>query len=279
MGSRMRETTSARPGDLPAWLAEPQAYDPPRDRDAFIARSMLAVTSVLAHFRLDDGKATRLSPSAPTKLLVGLALILLTSLARNYLFVLVMLACVLVRVAALPSRKLARVSAVAAGAAALSFVVMLPAILLGQSHSALLVGTKVLVSVGIAMTVALTTPFNEITAALRVAHVPSLLVMTVDLALKNIVTLGKVALEILTSLRLRSVGRNRDKAASMGGVAGVLMLKTKEAADVTYASMTCRGFDGEYVTRRGGWWRPVDAAWLAALVAVVALFVYLQGLM
>jgi cobalt/nickel transport system permease protein len=268
----------ARGGDLPDWLVDPPRYDPPRDRDAFVTRSALSIASVLGRFRLDDGHPSPLSPSAPAKLILGLACILLTSLSRNYFFVLVMLALVLVRACLLPSRKLARVASVAGAAAALTALVMLPAILLGQSHSALLVGTKVLVSVSIAMIVALTTPFNEITGALRAFRVPNLFILTIDMALKNIVSLGRIALEVLTSLRLRSVGRNRDKGASIGGTAGVVLLKSKEAAEVTYASMECRGFEGEYVSGGRGQWRARDAAWAAALAALVVLFVYLQSL-
>ena len=263
--------------NIPSWLLESQDYEPQRDRDGFIGKSLLSITAVLAHFRLDDGVASRISPSAPAKLLFGLACILLTSLAQNYFFVLVTLALLLVRACALPSRALRRVAGVAAGAAALTFVIMLPAVLIGQSHSAVLIATKVLVSVGVAMTVALTTPFNQLTGALRAFHVPNLFIMTIDLALKNIVRLGQVAQEVLTALRLCSVGRNRDKRTSIGGVGGVVFLKSSEAAEATFAAMRCRGFEGEYVLPPERLWRAADLAWLALAVALTVLFVYLQG--
>lgn len=263
---------------------EQGAYDPPRDRDAFISRSVLSVTSVLAHFRLDDGKAGLLSPSTPVKMLAVLVCILLTSLSRNYFFVLVVLAAVLVRLALLPARKLRRAMGVAGVATLMTALVMLPAILLGQSQSVLLVGTKVFVSVSLAMIVALTTPFNEMTGVLRSIHIPNTFILTIDLALKNIVSLGRVALETLTALDLRSLGRNRDKGGSLGGVGGVVLLKSKDAAEDTWESMECRGFEGDYVPYGRGFRRPtgrrraLDAAWLAALVCLVVLFVYLQGL-
>lgn len=262
---------------LPAWLAAPEDYQPGRDRDGFIAKSLLSMTGVLARLRLDDGVAWGLSPSAPCKVACGLACILLTSLSRNYAFVLVMLALILGRMALLPARVLRRTASVAFASAALSALLMLPAILLGQTQSALLVGTKVLVTVSLAMVVAGTTPFHELTGALRSYHVPDVVIMTVDLALRSIARLGRLATRTLTALKLRSVGVNRDKGASVGGVGGVLFLKSAETASTTHDAMACRGFTGEYqrmraVQGRGGRRLGVDTAWVAGTVALAVLF-------
>lgn len=269
---------SPAPDDLPPWLLASDAttYDPPADHDGFITRSLLSLTSVLARMRLDDGQRTRLSPSAPTKLVCGLALILLTSLATNYAFVLVMLAGTLVRVALLPPKATRRVTSVAATSAGLTALVMLPAVFLGQPQSLLLVGTKVAVSLGIALTVALSTPAHEITGALRQLHVSNLAIMTMDLALKNVVSLGNVAVEVLEALRLRSVGHNDDKRTSLGGTGGVVFLKASRAAQDTAEAMRCRGFEGEYRATQGVRPQATDYLCLLALAALVALFVYLE---
>lgn len=265
-------------GDIPEWLRTSQGYDPPSDRDGYVGKSILSVAGVLAHLRLDDGRAAAFSPSAPVKLVVALACILLVSLARNYSFVLLMLALVLVRLAFLPAASLKRAIGVALPVTALTFLLMLPAVFLGQSHSALLVGTKVFVSVGTAMCMALTTPANELTGSLRVFRVPSLFIMTIDLALKNIVRLGETAMEVLTALQLRSVGRNQQKGSSIGGVGGTVFLKSSEAAQATYEAMTCRGFDGDYPAPATLRLRAVDVAWIVGVLVLVAVFVYFQGL-
>ena len=265
---------------LPAWLMRDEAYEPPRERGSFVTKSLLGMTGVLARMRLDDGREGPLSPSAPLKLL-GLATILLTSLCRNYAFVLVVLALALARAALLPARALRRTAAVAGVASALTFAVMLPATLLGQAHSAVLLGTKVLVTTTVAMEVTLTTAAGELTRALRTLRVPATAVLTLDLALRSIVDLGRVATEVLCALRLRSVGRDHDKRSSIGGVGGVLLLKAGRSAAETADAMACRGFDGSYdVTpeRPRPHQRAVDCAWLLGAAALLALFFYLQGL-
>lgn len=267
----------ARP-NIPAWLQVPNATtSAPVKRERYITRSILSIASVLQSFRLDDGSTSRFSASAPVKLLLALGSILLVSLSRNFTFTLVVLALVLVRAALLPAKKLQRLASVVAAATVFSFVLMLPAILLGQQHSAVLIATKVCVSVSIALLVALTTPYNELTAGLRALHVPALFVMTIDLALKNIVRLGKTAQEVLEALRLRSVGKAPDAGAAIGGVGGVVFLKSNEAAQATYDAMVCRGFDGTYVVGQKRMLKAVDAAWVAGFVALLGLFMYLQG--
>ena len=68
-------------GPLPSWLAEAEGYEPARDRDAFIGKSMLSVAGVLTRLRVDDGREAPFSPSPAFKLVLGLACILMTSLA------------------------------------------------------------------------------------------------------------------------------------------------------------------------------------------------------
>ena len=271
-------SAQAGEGALPAWLGQTQDFQPGRDRDGYVQRSLLSLGGVLAQLRLDDGRSGRFSPSAPVKLLLGLGCILLTSLSRNYAFVVLMLALVLVRMALLSAPALRRAVGVSAGAAAFSFVLMLPAVLIGQPHAAVLIASKVLVSVGTAMCIALSTPYSQLSQGLRALHVPALVVMTIDLAMRGIVVLGRTALEMLTALRLRSVGRNRDKATSIGGVGGSLLLKSSRASQDTYEAMNCRGFDGQYSRGATRGLKAIDAAWIAGFALLVAAFVYLQGL-
>lgn len=263
--------------ELPAWLQEPERYTPARDRDAFVTRSMLSVTGVLRHFRLDGAKRASRIASAPAKLLFGLLLIVLVSLSTNYFFTLVVLAGLLVRCVFLEPYALKRLMGIAGAAGILSFLIMMPALFLGQPQSALLIGTKVFVSVGLALCIALTTPFREMTAGLRTFHIPNLVILTFDLALKNIVTLGNVALEALRALKLRSVGRNTDKASSLSGVGGVVFIKAQQSAQDTFEAMRCRGFEGQYNVSDQCAWKAADFAVLAAACAALALFVYLQG--
>lgn len=261
---------------LPAWLLDSETYAPSRDRDAFLRKSLLSLTSVLARMRLDVGQATPLSPSAPVKLALALILALLLALSSNFIFVVILTSVVLVREALLPIEGLRRCLATSLAATGLCVLIMLPAVLLGQAHSILLVGTKVLTSTSIIMTCSVTTPAHELTAALRSYHVPDAFIMMVELALKSIVDLGQTALEVATALNLRSVGHDQHKTSSLGGVMGVTFLKAADAAQATSDAMRCRGFEGHYPPSRLGKLRPADLVWLAGLMLLILLFCYLE---
>ena len=276
-------------GEIPDWLSVPQAYEPLSDHSTFAAKSMLSVAAVLRQLRLDDGRTSLLSPSAPVKLTLALGAIILNSLAGNIMVTLVLLAFVLVRAALLPRHALARAAAVAGAAAMLAFLIALPAALLaflialpaallGQHASAVRLGLKALVSTGLAMEVALTTPAAELTGALRSFRVPNLVIMAIDLTLRNIVRLGECAYETLTALALRSVGRDTDKRASMGNVGGTLFVRASRAAADTYDAMRCRGFEGEYDGGARFRLHAADAAWIAAFALLAALFLHLEGI-
>lgn len=264
--------------ELPSWLEAPQAYEPLRDKGAFASKSALSIAAALRQLRLDDGRSSRLSPAAPVKLALALCAIILNSLATNLMVTLVLLAFVLVRAALLPAHALARTAAVAGAAALLAFALALPAALLGQSASAVRLGLKALVSTGLAMEVALTTPAGELTGALRAYHVPNLAIFAIDLALRNIVRLGDCALETLTALTLRSVGHDASKSTSMGSVGGTLFVRASKAAQDTYDAMRCRGFEGTYDRRDTVRLGAADAAWIAAFALFLLLFLHLEGI-
>lgn len=275
--------TSNQTSTIPEWLKTSEDYTPSTQRNSFVLRSLLSVTSTLRYLRLDDGAAAKFSASAPVKLLFVIGLILLNALSTNFAFTLFVLALVVVRACIFPAEKIARIAAVSVPAAALSFLIMLPATFLGQPHSALLIAAKTFASASALMEMALSTPFYQLTGGLRVFHVPNLFIMTIDLALKNIVDLGNVAIEVLTSLKLRSVGANKasgvtkSERTSIGGVAGVVFLKSTEAAKSTYAAMSCRGFDGNYTSARKQTFKAIDIAWVVLFCLIVAAFAYLQG--
>lgn len=265
--------------DVPEWLKTPQDYTPTGKSDRFVTKSILSVSGVLARFRLDDGKSWALSPQAPLKLLGTLVVVVLVSLSRNFFFVLAVLALLVLRMTLLERKALARVCATSLATATLTFLLMLPAALLGQPQSALTLAAKSLVSVGLTMTAALTTPMGELTGGLRALGLPTVAILTIELALSAIVRLGQTCLEVLDALMLRSVGTNRHKQASMGGIGGVVLLKASRTANDTFDAMRCRGFDGEYHSGNRRWRIGIaDLAWIGLIVTLVALFTYTQGL-
>ncbi len=211
------------------------------------------------------------------RLLSSFLLILFVSLSRSIYFLAVVGTYELVIMCLMSGPKIAKVLKTSLVAALFAFVIFLPSALWGNWPGVLAVAAKVLLSVAAAALVSATASWSEISLALSSIHIPDIFILVLDLAIKYISLLGGLVLDMLYALKLRSVGRNRDKTASLSGVAGTVFLKSKEAADEMYAAMECRGFSGTYrVAVRSGL-SARDYVFIIANVLILSVFFFLQG--
>lgn len=263
------------PANVPEWMLQEENYTATKDSDGFLTKSSLSVLSVLSRIREKSSKG--LVWASPTGMLMtALILIVLMAVSKNMLFSYVVLAETLVVSMFLCNKALARSMKASFSAMLLSLLILLPAAFLGSPRTMLTVSVKVFTSVALLGLVSQTVPFNKITESLKAFHVPDIFIFTLDITIKYIVLLGDVCVNMLNALRLRSVGKNREKGKSLSGVLGVTFLKSREMADEMYGAMVCRGFEGDYVKPRTH-----DASWKDAvtflfIAGMIALFVYTQ---
>lgn len=231
--------------DLPEWMLEAEVYEPRHGHDGFITKSILKLCRVLERFR-ETGRSGHFKLNPALKLVGVLYAIILSSCARNMFFVYILLALCIIYMCAMPGKALTRVFGSACLAALISAIILIPAIWLGNPQTMLTVALKVFVSVALMGILAETTPWNQLTAACAIFHVPSIFIFTLDIALKYIVVLGEISTHLLLALKLRSVGRNTKKQNAISGILGVTFIKSREMADEMYLAMVCRGFEGTY---------------------------------
>jgi cobalt/nickel transport system permease protein len=79
-------------------------------------------------------------------------------------------------------------------------------------------------------------------------------------------------------LKLRSVGRNKEKYTSVSGVAGTMFIKSKEMSEEMYEAMECRGFTGEYkrakLNKPGLW----DVLFILLVVLIILTYFWFDRL-
>ena len=256
----MVEGEVAKETVLPSWMCESEAYEPNIDKDGFITKSAQAILGVLAKL----------------KLCYTFLFILLTACSKNYLFSLIMVAGTILALASYPASAMKQILSGTIGAVLFSIFILLPAVFMGNPQILLTIGTKVFLSVTLIGMLSAGTAWNKLTASLRAFHIPDIFIFTFAVTLKYIAVLGEICMEILTSLRLRSIGQNKKKAKAFSGILGISFLKSREMADEMYAAMCCRGFVGEYKTGRKYAFRKQDIFYIFSMIAVVGLFVYLE---
>lgn len=272
----MVEGEVAKETVLPSWMCESEAYEPNIDKDGFITKSAQAILGVLAKLKWNAGKDRRFSASPSLKLCYTFLFILLTACSKNYLFSLIMVAGTILALASYPASAMKQILSGTIGAVLFSIFILLPAVFMGNPQILLTIGTKVFLSVTLIGMLSAGTAWNKLTASLRAFRIPDIFIFTLDITLKYIAVLGEICMEILTSLRLRSIGQNKKKAKAFSGILGISFLKSREMADEMYAAMCCRGFVGEYKTGRKYAFRKQDIFYIFSMIAVVGLFVYLE---
>jgi cobalt/nickel transport system permease protein len=86
--------------------------------------------------------------------------------------------------------------------------------------------------------------------------------------------LGEFTLNMMYALKLRSVGKNKNKYTSLSGIAGSMFIKSKEMAEDMYAAMECRGFTGEYQVYNKFKFTLADFAYIMLNAGIILTFLY-----
>lgn len=229
---------------LPDWACHDETYTPDRDRDYYITRSLLRLMLVLQALRQQAGRQQRVSalPGLSCTLLLILSLVLTQHSA--YLFAVgageAVLLCLL------PAKTLRQNLAGALLATAFCTLIVLPALWLGNGHRVLLLPAKTLLTVIALNLLQENFAWHSLTHACRQLHVPGIAIFVLDTTLRYIVLLGEEAAQLLTALKLRSVGHNPHKGRAIGGLLGVLLLRSQQMSLEMYDAMRCRCFTGDY---------------------------------
>jgi len=260
----------------PEWLLREERVDVPTDRDAFVRKSADALAFVLNKAkRAPERTRGKFDLATRVKLALTLIVVFCVSAARNFAFVEIVGIVELALIATFDAKKIARVLTAPIQACLISAIILAPATLWGQTRAFCVVPWKTLVSTVAIALLAHSTNWNRFTCAFKSFGAPDALVFIFDLTLKYVVVLSEICLDTLDALRLRSVGRNRRKAKTLGGVVGVALLRAQKTAQEQFDAMTCRCFSGKYSRFRTPL-RPIDFAGVALCVLTIVLFIYLE---
>lgn len=163
-----------------------------------------------------------------------------------------------------------------AGAVLFSILILLPSVFMGTPQTLMNITSRVYVSVTLVGILSSGTSWNKLTGSMRTFRLPSIFIFTLDITLKYISVLGEMCAAILTSVRLRSVGKNPQKAKALSGVLGISFLKSGEMAEEMHTAMCCRGFTGEYKKKQKYTLCAADIFSTFIMAGCIVLFWYLN---
>lgn len=258
---------------MPAWLTNEENYRPKKDKDAFVDKSILSLLHVLSRIRSRNAPS-RAAASVMIRLPFMLLIIVLVSVSGQMAFIAVAVVATLLRLSLLKASTLASVLKTSLIAVAFTALILLPAVFAGNPYSILIITPKVFVSITAVGILSHTAEWDEITGALRALFVPDIMIFVLDITIRYVYMLGEFSLHMLWALKLRSVGKNTGKYASLSGVAGTMFLKSRDMSEQMHTAMQCRGFTGEYKRPRKFAFTFTDILYIMVAVAAVIFFIY-----
>ena len=262
---------------LPEWVLKEEDYKPDRDRDHFITRSLLRIMQILRALRYQSKRKKLTKVSAVGAFSFVLVLVILCASAHTLNFLLCVLALELVLMCLLDGRTIQQLLQNSIMMSIFSALFVLPAYLLGNYAIIILLPFKTFLTV---TALGLLTTFfrwHQITEALKFFRLPAVVIFVLDTTLRYIVLLGEISKDMLVALKLRSVGRNRNKKQSISGIVGVVFLKSREMSEEMYQAMCCRCFTGEYLNRSKSLLYFTDLVFLILAGGYIYLFFVIEG--
>lgn len=262
---------------MPEWLLGKDQYTPQKDKDTFIDKSILSILGVISKLALQSEKRKKKNTINPVlKVISTLLVIILISVTRSFTFVLTINVLLLLAVSLMSLKQIKSILSVSFITALFTLIILLPSILMGNVGNSILTVIKVLANITSVSILTNVTEWSDITGILKLFFIPDLFIFVLDITIKYISVLGEFSLDMLYSLKLRSVGRNKNKYSSISGIMGTMFIKSKEMAEEMHGAMECRGFTGEYKAYKKYTFNYMDFIYLIINVIMVVIYLYLR---
>ncbi len=118
------------------------------------------------------------------------------------------------------------------------------------------------------------TPFSQISACLRMLHVPQIFVTLLEMTYRYIGVLAEEASTMITAFRLRSGGRKWPDVKEFSVFIGQLLLRSMDRAKRIYHAMQCRlyGVSENSYGMKPKAWNLKDTFYLVCVSGIIILF-------
>ncbi len=134
---------------------------------------------------------------------------------------------------------------------------------------------KGVLSLSAAYLLVVTTTMDDICHALRMIHVPAVLVTVLMLVYRYLMVLLKEVSRLSDAYSMRAPGHGGVEFRVWGSMVGQLLLRSIDRAEVVYDSLRLRGFQGDFKQRKGQEARMSDYlytfAWIVTFLIIRCL--------
>lgn len=262
---------------MPEWLLKKDDYIAPSDKDTFINKSILSMLGVISKFTQQNSKKRNALIFNPILLVVStLLLLVMLSVSRSFFYVLAINIILLFLISLLTLDEIKHIFSLTLISSIFTFFILLPSILMGNINNSILIIFKVMATVTSVNLLSHVTEWNHITGTLKFFHFPDIFIFVFEITIKYIVVLGEFSLNMLYALKLRSIGKSKNKYTSLSGVIGTTFMKSKDMAEDMHSAMECRGFTGEYKSYIKYRFTFMDFLYMIIFAIIILLYFYFR---
>ncbi len=133
----------------------------------------------------------------------------------------------------------------------------LPSLLLQANNIGLFLARIALIMLNISIFLSISTSWPQFIQGLKQLHLPNVIILTLDITMKYVYTLGVYIQELLSSIKLRTFGQHVNRRV-LGVIIGQVYLSAKKRTSDLYQAMLLRGYNSNNVASWRLSWNKYD---------------------
>ncbi|WP_304678389.1 energy-coupling factor transporter transmembrane component T [uncultured Limosilactobacillus sp.] len=263
--------TETKPAEkLPVWLMNPERHQVQLTKGRLVQDNLSKFATLVAFLtRVTPVYTAKNSPWVRIIELIGLTILIV--LSSQVLFLWLILILMLVHLVILPGSVIITISKKLFKLMVVSLIVLLPSLLLQANNIGLFLARVALIMLNISIFLSITS-WPQFIQGLEQLHLPSVIILTLDITMKYVYTLGVYIQELLSSIKLRTFGQHVNRRV-LGVIIGQVYLSAKKRTSDLYQAMLLRGYNSNNVASWKLSWNKYDLISMGELLfAVVAYF-------
>lgn len=256
------------------WLLEKDSYIPKGEKNSYIEKSifsMVKTVSIIRENKIKEGIIYHINPLL--KVVISILSLIAIAITRSFIYVGIFDIYLLSALLMMNKRDGIRIIKMSLIFPIITFIALIPAILMGNIYNSLLILQKVLSTIVLMSILSHTTRWSDINKALKLMFIPDIIIWIMDITIKYIVLLAEYSIDLLFALKLRSVGSSKNKNKFISSIVGNVFLKSYKMSEEMSSAMECRGFVGEYSISKNLTFKKYDYIYVIINLGLFILFI------
>lgn len=267
-----KQTKPATP--LPFWLTIPQQEKVKLNRGRMVQDNLSKFAGLINFLtKITPVYHAKNSPWVRIVEMIGLTILIVLSAKITFLWLVLIL--LLAHLVMLPGEVIITIGKKLVKLLLVSLLVLLPSLLLQANNIGLFLARVGLIMLNISIFLSITS-WPQFIDGLAQLHLPNVIILTLDITMKYVYTLGMYLQELLSSIKLRTFGQHVDRRV-LGVIIGQVYLSAKKRTSDLYQAMLLRGFNNNNTAHWHLTWNKYDLISMSELVAAIGVYLVTQG--